>query len=198
MINLIKQALRYLAYKTYDIFHKVVVIGKLYEYDISTILPEYSPKIEGRFTVLDSAGLKNFKDKISSGKYSLFEDRITKNKDIMLAFLVNGELAYWAWIRNGKRYYEPFLAQEIRIPHDAAYIYDTVTAVKYRRKGIHSAAFGELLKLIKELGKKKALILILDQNKPALQNLKKFNFRYIQKIILINIAISKLTFRIKK
>lgn len=198
VIIFIKKILRFVIYKVIFYFRKFIVIANIYEHDLHLIKYNYKSRIEGEFKVINSEELESFKDQIPSQRFDLFKDRLN-NLDTMLGFVSDGILTHWSWISYKRKYYEPVIYSFIEIPVESAFLFDDFTVTEYRRKGIHAASITERLKIIKDSGGKKALILILPRTKASLRNVENnFDFKLIRKIILINLSFFKFKFNIKR
>ena len=200
VINFIKKVFRYILYRATLFFHKVIVMANLYEQDLSSIPGDLHPKIRGIFKVIEiGSDFDIFKDNFSSSHCEICKERLSKYHDRMVAFIVDGKLAYWGWFTFGRnRYYEPEIGHEIAVQEEAAYYFDGHTTKNYQRKGIYAASYSYLSTFLMNIDKKKIKFTILTHNKASIANAKKYDHRIIQKLVLLNFGILKLKFRLNK
>lgn len=198
MIIFVRKIFRFIIYIAITLYHKVVVIANLYEYYQTSDSPCCDLRIEGYFKVIDNiAELEAYKENFTSSQYELYKKRLIKFKDKMLVFVTEGKLAYWVFFTVSRdRYYEREVEQEMIIPQHSALLYNGFTKGEYRRKGIHAAKYLQIFQFLEKFDKKKIVFLIITRNRAAMENAKKFNFKVIKKLVLINLGIFKLRFNI--
>jgi GNAT superfamily N-acetyltransferase len=101
-----------------------------------------------------------------------------------------GILVYSSWIMlpYGSRTEDIF---GIPLDADEALLLDDYCHVDYRGKGIHSTILNVRLNKIRELGKKKGVIYIMDGNRPAMTSIIRLGFKVTGKIKRIEVGCKK-------
>ena len=112
---------------------------------------------------------------ISESKRKLIYERFKKGGYIAFGVLNNNELVYASWLSldeleipgNGI----------IKIKENECFFLDDYCATHMRRHGIHKVASAERIQTAKNRGKKKASIVVLKENRPALKTQIDFGFK---------------------
>lgn len=163
LIKLLKDMVYYvlffiLSYRRYSILSRSVfkpIPDINIRNHITTRIAMYSdlPKFE---IIVTPMALENFSKRLKEGK-------------ICLIALDGDKIIYYSWIS---------FVQEgfIRIKDEEAYFFNSFTSPKYRNMGIHTKMTIERLRLIKQMGYEKALLIILPKNLAAKRALKKIGF----------------------
>lgn len=132
------------------------------------LLKEYSAKHRGQYHYI-----KNILPRLQQ------ENRF---KGFAVIDLINNKIAYLSWIgfevmNISEKGYSKALAS------NEAYFLDDHCVRHHQRKGLHNVVFNDRLSYCNKNGIKTVYIVIYLNNIRALQNLKKYNFRLIEKFI---------------
>ncbi|MFA7059655.1 MAG: hypothetical protein WC156_02405 [Pedobacter sp.] len=169
----------------YVLWGKAIIIANLYEHIPDKTNYDYKPSINGTFVKINSNNLGEYCNYFPSQSITYISERIITFNDTCVAYLVQSKIVYWAFITCRTEYFEPAINTNYQISEDAAFIYDTSTLEDFQRKGIHASAFRHIFENVIELGKKRAEMMVLKVNTPAINNLQKFNFKLIKRHMYI-------------
>ncbi|HBA86927.1 MAG TPA: hypothetical protein DCZ75_02755 [Geobacter sp.] len=179
--------------------------GYLYELDFAAYTGAHvAPNVEGEFKVISLPELPSLSGQVSAEQYRLFESRLVERKDVMIAFLSEDQvLINWAWLSCQPTYYEPIVDYRMEIPEGAVLMYDSQTlsrnlrgAQKSKRSsgtaaaasgdqpkvGVYEASLTNSIRLARELGKKKALAVVVDNNSVPINMLHKLQFKKVKRL----------------
>lgn len=133
--------------------------------------PPARSDIEVRELTLSDYDNKRWCDFLTEEKRAIYETRFKNNKAKAYGAFVGEELAYSTWILYGEVIYsetEILLEQD-----DCALLLDTYCHPQYRGCGIHNYMNQWRLYKMKEYGTKKAYVIVLSHNYPAIKTQKK-------------------------
>ncbi|MBD3198075.1 MAG: hypothetical protein GF317_23695 [Candidatus Lokiarchaeota archaeon] len=119
---------------------------------------------ELEYSDLKNAILMNF----SAQKLGLFKSRFEKGDYIAFGAFHNNNLIYLCWI-SLKHFEMPYKLQVLNLNHDEGLLLDAYCHPEYRGMGLHSTMNKIRLNKLLELGKKKAVGIVLKENLPAIK-----------------------------
>jgi len=208
MIGALAQLLRRIGNVLRSSYRRRVQGGYLYELDFARYAGEHvPPDVEGSFAVIPLDVLPSLAPFVSPQQYRLFEARMRERRDLMIAFLSpDGVLINWAWLSAFPTYYEPIVDYHIEIPDGAVLMYDSQTlprnlraahkarrssargeggAAAPRKVGVYEASLTNSIQVARELGRRKAVAVVVDNNAVPVQMLKKLGFRKVKRLRFI-------------
>jgi hypothetical protein len=191
-------------------YFKHVISAYLYELNLDMYNGGYLlPSVDGAFRVISLHDLPLIARHISDETYKLFESRLTARKDIMIAFIAKeGLLINWAWISSNRSYYEPIIDRDIIIPEDTVLLYDSRTLTRNLRVvqkakkdttkvntasndqpivGVYESSIMNSIRVARELGKKKAIAVVVTNNSIPNYTLTELQFSITKRMVLIDI-----------
>lgn len=158
--------------KTGIISEKFVVLKR----DLSKKLIPAKPRIEINVRELC---LRDFEDakhfSFSKDRLSLFKKRLD-NGYIALGAFNNSELIYLCWLSLDDFESPVNLGDKILLDRDEALLLDAFTHPDYRGLGIHTYMNAIRLNRLIDIGKKRAVVLLLSENVPARRSQSKVGF----------------------
>lgn len=189
-------------------YRRRVQAGYLYELDFARYAGEHvPPDVDGFFAVIPPDLLPSLAPFVPPQQYRLFEARMRERRDLMIAFLSpDGVLINWAWLSAFPTYYEPIVDYHIEIPEGAVLMYDSQTLPRNlraahkasrptaqgegnsaapRKVGVYEASLTNSIRVARELGKRKAVAVVVDNNPVPVQMLKKLGFRKVRRLRFI-------------
>lgn len=158
------------------VFRKLFGISWQKCFLMSRLLADVCPPSERSDIEVGELALSDYdnelwKDFLSEEKRAIYEERFTNGRAKAYGAFVNGALAYATWILYGEVIYsetEILLKQD-----DCALLLDTYCHPKFRGRGLHNYVNQLCLCKMKERGMKKAYVIILSYNRPAIKTQKK-------------------------
>ncbi|WP_296313624.1 GNAT family N-acetyltransferase [Winogradskyella sp. UBA3174] len=142
----------------------------------SNISPNYKTEKLNYNSYESSRGLK-----FDNLKLNLFKERLNDNEYLAYGVFDGEILIYSSWIST--RQDEMSLqALGLKLNPDEGLLLDIETHPSYRRQGLHNYMNIYCLERIKELGKDKAVVLVLKENVPARKSQERSGFKKSKKI----------------
>lgn len=198
-LNIIYEALRYLkeeGIKAFliravkEILSPFFKIRKeiFYEKDLSTYIPEISPKLNATFREGSLMDLLKLKDKMYLD-INTIKRWIISGKKVFIVEAHN-EVIHYSWLSFDEEYIKP-IEKKITLAKNEGFIHTCRTMPSFRKKRIYSFVLSNICKYLRSNGYSKVLICANSKNIPSIKSIQKMGFKRIGEVFFLKLFLFK-------
>lgn len=151
----------------------------LYGFPLPREIPLYEPTLEVEYEVVGqgSRGIA-WLSSIQEGR--LIERRLGRGERCFLA-LHQGRVVSYCWFSQARVGIEE-VDLTVVVQPDEAYLYDAFTLPQWRGRGLYPALLTRMVREAMEVGCRRAMIFVVEDNLPSRQGIEKAGFELFQRI----------------
>jgi L-amino acid N-acyltransferase YncA len=153
----------------------------IYEMDIDKAQAKFQSSMDITVQQIAQSDLKTLMHGKRDSHLEVMKNRL-ENGELCFVAKKDGEMMGYIWVRKKVLYFSE-VYYKMQIDDDGIWVYDELTFMMWRGKGIQQKILWEIFKYHENLGYKKVYVGILSENEPSLRAHAKFGFNRLKKEI---------------